>query len=789
MSRQLKIALLCGGPSRERGISLNSSRSVCDHLSGPDIELFPFYFDFKKRPYELSRAQLYSNTPSDFDFKLARTATPLTDAALDSRLRAVDLVFPVMHGQFAEDGEIQGLLESLNRPFVGSSSAACARAFDKFDASEFLRSHGVYTIPCLKIDRSESNPLPGIEKFFLEHAIVRAVVKPSKGGSSIGVFSVQSAQEAHEKVQAIFNEGVDARVVIEPFCKGREFTVIIVENVDGLPVALLPTEVAMDYGDNQIFDYRRKYLATRQVSYFCPARFDTAEIAQIRRRAAELFTLLGMNDFARFDGWILDNGEIYFSDFNPISGMEQNSFLFIQASQLGMSHRDILRFVVESSCRRQGIAFPEFTNTKQTATRIPVRVIFGGDSAERHVSLMSGTNVWLKLRQSETYSPEPFLLDTDQSVWQLPYCLALYHTVEEISELCRATREREQRLAPLRAEVLKDLKVAPQFLSESKFTPRHLSLDEFVRESSVVFVALHGGIGENGELQKMLELSGVQYTGSGPEASRLCMDKYATGEALRELQHSGIFQAKKKLVRLSEQTQTAEQLFATLARELSCASMIVKPVDDGCSAGVAKIVCATDLDTYLRYARSGESRIPAHTLRGQDAIIEMPPHKPDRLLFENFVETAHLSVRGNDLIWPPGSPDWVEITVGVLGPQHSIRALNPSVTVASSHVLSLEEKFQGGTGINITPPPEEYVLPEVVTAARTRIEKVAQTLGIHGFARIDAFLNVKTGEIIVIEANSIPGLTPSTVIYHQALAENPPVYPMEFLERILEYRR
>ena len=154
LNNKLKIALLCGGPSLERGISLNSARSVCDHLhseetapDGGQVEILPIYFDHKKNAYLISRSQLYSNTPSDFDFKLHLSGKPLSKTALGKYLKTVDLAFPVMHGQFGEDGEIQRILKRHNCPCIGSPEDACKRAFDKFNANEFIREQGFYTLP------------------------------------------------------------------------------------------------------------------------------------------------------------------------------------------------------------------------------------------------------------------------------------------------------------------------------------------------------------------------------------------------------------------------------------------------------------------------------------------------------------------------------------------------------------------------------------------------------------------------------------------------------------------
>src|SRR3989344_2771884 len=219
----MKIALLTGGPSLERCISLNSARSVLDHLSDDNIEIIPIYFNQQKKAYKISPDQLYSNTPSDFDFKLSQNSS-LSQKSLIKLLKSTDIIFPAMHGPFGEDGQIQAFLE--------------------------------------------------------KNKIKKAIVKPANGGSSIGVFPAYTPKEALEKTNLIFSKRIDTKVVLEPFAEGREFTVIILENKFQMPVSLMVTEIE-PFKEGQIFDFRKKYLPTNQVKYHYPARFDAITTERI----------------------------------------------------------------------------------------------------------------------------------------------------------------------------------------------------------------------------------------------------------------------------------------------------------------------------------------------------------------------------------------------------------------------------------------------------------------------------------------------------------------------------
>ena len=781
----VKVAILCGGPSLERGISLNSARSVMDHLGSLGVEIIPIYFNEHKKPYKISKGQLYSNTPSDFDFKLEQHAKELSEFNLVKILKAVDITFPCIHGAFGEDGELQSFLEKHNIPFVGSSSKSCKMAFDKFKANEHIRSLGFYAPNSivLKITDSKKAITQKINTFWKTEKLKRAIVKPASGGSSIGVFSVENTRDAVASVETLFSKRMDTRVVMERFAEGKEFTVIILQNRFNMPVAILPTEIEVEYTGNQFFDFRKKYLPTRQVTYHCPPRFGNDVIERIQIESEKLFLAFGMRDFARFDGFLMPDGNIWFSDFNPISGMEQNSFLFQQSSRVGFSHRGLLRYIVNNAFARRGMQL-WINDPLAIGHRKPVAMLFGGETAEKQTSLMSGTNAWLKLRGSRIYEPFPFLLGKGKEVWELPYSYILNHTVEEIIENAKNAKKDSIRLVFLVKKVKLRLALERGDATLRFFLPRKTDLNYLTKKFPFIFLGLHGGIGENGTIQKILSDKKIKYNGSESETSKLCMNKWQTNEIIKNAHIDGVTVAPHVLLGRKDFNKNLKDYWQALLLELRTKTIIAKPRGDGCSAGVVRIFNAKDLATYISLIKHRALIAKAGTFTNQTSNIHMPEELSD-IIFESFVETDKLKVAKGKIAYTRKS-GYVEMTVGVLEKEGKIKALSPSITIAEQSILSVEEKFQGGTGVNITPPPKEIISSRNLARVKNSVEKVAELLGVRGYARIDVFAQIHTGNIIVIEINTLPGLTPSTVIFHQALAENPPVYPTQLLEKIIK---
>lgn len=783
------LGIICGGPSQERGISLNSARSVADYLEDDNIEIRVFYVDEGLNFYKIDRKELYSNTPMDFEFKLSENVS-LSKSETVGELKNLDMAFPVILGIYGEDGQLRNFLEKNRIPFVGSSSAVADRGFSKISNNRIMSENGFYTFPFVSFEENNRKNKAIIDRFFELNKLKKAIVKPASGGSSIGVYCVYSPDEALEKVELLMKDKLMTPVILEPFCSGREFTVTVLENLKTRePVALIPTGVDMEYTHSQILDYRRKYLPTTQTMYPTPANFSDEDIHRIQKYAEEVYSLFGFQDFVRMDGWLMNDGRIRFSDLNIMPAMEQNSFIFQQTSRIDMTHEDLLRYLLKSACLRQGIEIPDKIENKHS--KKPVNILFGGVNAERQVSLMSGTNVWLKLRKSGKYEPTPFLLDKNNDVWQLPYCYALSHTVEEVYENCLDTRGNNQRAQVFASEIYAKLG-----MKEHKMDfPRKYSFDEFMklskREDAFVFLALHGGKGEDGTLQELLAKNNLSYNGSDSASSSLCMNKYETGIVINKLQDEVLLSAPKLQFKINDfdtfGAEDYEKFWEEKVKKLKANSFIIKPCCDGSSAGAVRIYDLEDFKIYIDVLKEKKPFIAAHTFRGQDNIIEMPSNMEQYFLLEAFIESDDIHVSGNS-IKHALNMGWLELTVGVLEERGKYHSLNPSITIAENKILTVEEKFQGGTGVNITPPPEDIVDGDFLKLIREKMELASEALAIKNYARLDIFVNTITKKIILIEANTLPALTPSTVIFHQALKENPSLPPRDFIEKIINMR-
>lgn len=776
------IAIICAGPGPERGVSLNSARSLYNHLDSKRFEVITFFVDLKTRFYLIPNAHLLSNTPEDFDFKIDSIGRLHNLEELAQVLKTCTLVFPTVHGLFGEDGQLSAILENMDVAFVGNSAKCCSQLYAKHKAQAYLQKNNFSTLPFLSFD-SNTVSKEHIEQFWQQHIIDKAILKPSCGGSSLGVTTVHSLEHCLLETEALCTRY--GQLILQPYHQGSELTLIVLETQTG-PVALLPTETHK--GQNEILDYRSKYLPTNQCTHTTPARYSNSTLSRIQKSAEKLFRELKLRDCARFDGWWCETQGFICNDINLISGLEENSFFFKQSALCGLNHTQTLNLLLRNAYHRYQLTFPPAHDTR--ADKQIVYVLFGGNSAERQVSLMSGRNVWLKLTHSQHFQPIPVYLDSKERIWQLPAHLFLHHTTEEIDASIHCLTQTPNDHSAL-------IHTLQTRLGMHDSTTTHLgfcnaTLNDWIAslsssKSPCVFIALHGGIGENGELQRRLNKHHIRFQGSDAHTSNLCMDKAKTQQ---HLQNSAIpmlapcvqYMLEHHILR-SLTESTSNTLWQHLCTTLSEKRLLIKPRSDGCSAGIAQLHSAKDLLTYAQLIASKVERIPANIFPQQSTPIEMP-NASQCFIVEAFILTDSLIVDKSQLQHHT-TTYWLELTGVVIEQQQVFHAFNPSITVKNDGILSVEEKFQGGTGCNLTPPPTTLISKKQLKDIKSTLCLIAKHLNIRHYARVDFFYHTKTQKLRVIEVNTLPALTPSTVLFQQALAETPAQTGLAFLEELI----
>ncbi|WP_116127734.1 PASTA domain-containing protein [Lewinella sp. IMCC34183] len=584
----------------------------------------------------------------------------------------------------------------------------------------------------------------------------------------------------------------EERVIIEGFIRGKEFSTIVLRLPDGGVAALPPTEIVKFQGE--LFDYRSKYLPGRSRKV-TPIDLPAEAILRIRQETERLFLELGFAVYARIDGFYTPDGTIFLNDPNTTSGMMPSSFFFHQAAEIGLSPSQFLTYILRTSLQERGhdelmaqLDRDLDALAASAGAKDRVAVLLGGTSFERHISVESGRNVYEKLSSSERFRPLPMFLTAplekrqageDFVLYQLPVNLLLKDNADDIRDKLAKTKEH-----PVIGEIRRDCRAITDRYADPDvvFTPRHVPLRDLRKVADLVFIALHGRPGEDGQVQRKLDRLGLPYNGSGPDSSAVTIDKYATLQRLRE----GGLPVTEQWLAPREDFLLNPQAFYGRVEERFAYPLIAKPVDDGCSSAVLLIRNREQLAAYceLTFRPDGSSATAARRTLRVGEQDEWPLGK-STILFEAAI-TAD------------GAVKFLEITGGMLthyGPDGELRyeVFEPSEALAGGEILSLEEKFLAGEGQNLTPArlaTPDYSYAHVADQVKRDLEKAARLLDVTGYCRIDAFVRVFAdgrAETVVIEVNSLPGITPATAIFHQAAIAG--YQPYQFIAALLDFAR
>lgn len=882
----MKIGILFGGPSREREIAFAGGRTVYDNLNKSIFEAVPIFIDSNRNFILLDWQNIYKGTIRDFyppadelppspnAFQiyiesLGRLNTSKQNEIIKKVGRKIELselpdliemAFLSLHGNFGEDGQIQGLLESLNIPYTGSGIRACSIGIDKAFQKKMMKAGGFDCPEVIIIKKNEwlSNDV----NTFFEKATTQIgypmVIRPANQGSSIGVSIINetnglegfkksidaaffrrtiTAAEWNEKLESektifihhlgdireglgfpleandlifyhpenllsFLNETLKTResvtleshfteqaVIVEAFIHGKEFSCIVIKNENGKVVALPPTEIVKG---QEVFDYRSKYLPglSRKVT---PIDLPDEKINAIRRECERLFQYFEFNTYARIDGFIKEDGTIFLNDPNTTSGMLPSSFFFHQAAEIGLNPSQFLTYIIRISLQERIENYTENTLFQDILDSLDqdiaslrdegikkkkIAVLLGGYSFERHISVESGRNIFEKLASSEKYEPIPVFLTGDQEhhhLYQIPINLLLKDNADDIRDKILYFKKH-----PVVENIKKDcLNITQKYASKDVvFEPLKVAYNDLAEMVDAVFIALHGRPGEDGTVQQKLDNLGIAYNGSAHESSSLTINKFQT---LQTLKKHGFPVANQLLVAKNDFIENPSQSLRHIEENFDY-PFIAKPVDDGCSSAVKVIKNRLQLEAFCKAIFRNEATVPEHLLQ----FLQLKPK-------EEFPQKEEILIES--LITGEGAKHFLEITGGLMTRYRDnelvYEIFEPSEALAGGEILSLEEKFLAGEGQNITPArfakntaDYNYIASQV----KASFEKAARILNVKGYARIDAFVRIfddNRAETIIIEVNSLPGMTPATCIFHQAAING--YKPYDFIDKILEF--
>ncbi len=336
MEHKIRVGVLFGGRSGEHEISLRSALTVMSAMDPARYDIVPIGIDHEGRWFlENNALKVLAQTTPDLGALSAgdtpvtllphndsRTLvpTPSTDAVATLNQRSLggplDVVFPVLHGTFGEDGTVQGLLELAGVPYVGAGVLGSAVGMDKDTQKRVLRDAGVPVVKYHSIIRADYEEHPALARRYARELRYPVFVKPNALGSSIGISKVKRPGDLDAALHDAFQ--YDRKALIEESCEGREFECAVLGN--DRPEASTVGEVIVTHG-HEFYSYESKYVDEKGSETRIPAKLPKAVLNTIRKMAVEAFKALSLRGMARVDFLgRRDLRKIFVNEVNTIPG-------------------------------------------------------------------------------------------------------------------------------------------------------------------------------------------------------------------------------------------------------------------------------------------------------------------------------------------------------------------------------------------------------------------------------------------------------------------------------------
>lgn len=357
MADRIRVAVVYGGRSSEHGISVVSAGSILAALDPAkydvvQIGITPAGGWVLPEVAPDARA-LSGGTIPEVDGGIAvvlpadptsRGLVPLDASGAVGTLGSVDVVFPVLHGRWGEDGTIQGLLELADVPYVGAGVFASAAAMDKEFTKILLRDAGLDVGRFAVLRRGRAWSPAELHDLGLP-----VFVKPARAGSSVGITRVTDWADLPDAVEEAFDH--DSKVLVEAAVAGREIECGVLEDPDGSPRASLPAEIRVT-GDHDWYDFAAKYLDD-SCEFDVPAKLPADILERLQRAACTAFTALDCAGLARVDFFVTDDDRVVVNEVNTMPGFTPISMFPRMWAATGVDYRTLVDRLIDSALRRR----------------------------------------------------------------------------------------------------------------------------------------------------------------------------------------------------------------------------------------------------------------------------------------------------------------------------------------------------------------------------------------------------------------------------------------------------
>ncbi len=357
--KKVRVAVLYGGRSGEHEVSLQSAASVINHLDRDRFEIVPVAID-KQGRWHLNDISMLEGKKSLLVFKDApRVVLPPNSADTSALVslggsgeaKAIDVVFPVVHGPLCEDGTIQGLLELADVAYVGCGVLGSAVAMDKEVAKRLARDAGLPIVPyvSLKHERWKKQKQQSAEQIQKELGYP-VFVKPANLGSSVGVHKVKEAAGLNTALENAFE--YDTKVLVEVAVDAREIEVSVLENPDSGadPLVSVPGEIDPTH---EFYSYEAKYLDENGATLIIPAKLEAEQTKRVQDIAKKAFLMIECEGMARVD-LLLDrtSGKLFFNELNTIPGFTSISMYPKLWEASGIPYTELLSRLIDLAISR-----------------------------------------------------------------------------------------------------------------------------------------------------------------------------------------------------------------------------------------------------------------------------------------------------------------------------------------------------------------------------------------------------------------------------------------------------